>query len=79
MIMYVGRRANQIKVQKWLPFEKTISQNNPKGNQHIAEIIVNIHTKYHVSITIYVGRTTNQRKIPKWMSFKNYKSESLNS
>ena len=78
MIKYVSRRANQRKVPKWLPFEETISQNNPIGNQHIAEIIVNIHMKYHVSITIYVGRRANQRKLPKWLSFKNYMPESLN-
>ena len=42
MIMCMGRRANQRKVPKWLPFEN-ISQNNLKSNQHIAEINMNIH------------------------------------
>ena len=57
---------------------KTVRQNNPKSNQHIAEINVNIHTKYEVSITIYVGRRVYQRKVTKWLPLKNYKSESLN-
>ena len=43
---------------------KTISQNNQKGNQHIPGIIMNIYTKYEVSITIYMGRAANQRKVP---------------
>ena len=57
---------------------KTVTQNNPKSNQHIAEINVNIHKKYEVSMAMYVGRRANQRKIPKCLPFKNYKSESLN-
>ena len=57
---------------------KTIHQNNQRSNQHIVGIIVNVHTKYEVSMTIYVGRRGNQRKIPKWLPFENYKSESLN-
>ena len=57
---------------------KTISQNNPISNQHIAEINVNTHTKYQVFMTIHVGRRANQRKIPKQLRLKNFKSESLN-
>ena len=36
--------------------------NQPKSNQDILGINMNIHTKYKVSVTIYVGRRANQRK-----------------
>ena len=36
--------------------------NQPKSNQDILGINMNIHTKYEVSVTIYVGRRANQRK-----------------
>ena len=44
---------------------KIISQKNPKSNQHVLEINVNIHTKYEVSVAIYVARRANQRKVSK--------------
>ena len=36
-----------------------------KSNQHIAEVHLNIHTKYEVSIIMYVGRRANKKKVPK--------------
>ena len=75
MIRYVGRRANQRKVAKWLSL-KSISQNNQNSNQYIVGAYVHIHNKHKVSTTVYVGRRANQRKLPKWLPFENYKSES---
>ena len=34
MTTYVDRKAHERKLPKWLPL-KTVSQNYPKGNQHI--------------------------------------------
>ena len=45
IIMFVSRRANQLKVPKWLPFENYKSEQQQKSNQHTVGAYVHIYNK----------------------------------